>query len=146
MSTSPEPSVSFSLTVLKAADALAFYTKAFGAKELYRMESPDGDLAHAEFMIGNTLIYISGESPEYHAYAMSVGASASCLFSIITENCDQSYAQALEAGAIPLTPPADQFWGARHAMIRDPFGYRWSFSQKLEEVSHQEIENRANNL
>jgi PhnB protein len=146
MSTSPAPSVVLSLTVLKAADALAFYAKAFGAQELYRMESPDGGVDNAEFIIGNTKIYISDESPEYHAFAMPAGTSASCLFYITTENCDQSYAQALEAGATALMPPADQFWGARHALIRDPFGYRWSFSQKLEEVSHQEIEKRASNL
>jgi PhnB protein len=144
MSTSSEPSVAISLTVKSAATALDFYAKAFGAQELYRMDTPDGGVVHAEFMIGNTKIYISDEAPDYHAYAMPEEVQASCLFSIATENCDQSYAQAVEAGGTSLTAPADQLWGSRHAMVRDPFGYRWSFSQKLEEVSAEEIKSRLN--
>ncbi len=60
-----EPTVSVSLTMKNAADALDFYTRAFGAKELYRMPMPDGTgVAHGEFMIGNTKFYISDKPPE----------------------------------------------------------------------------------
>jgi len=61
------PTVSFSLTVKSTADALAFYTAAFGAEEQFRMPSPDGDILHAEFLIGTSRIYISDEAPYYHA-------------------------------------------------------------------------------
>jgi len=143
---SPEPFVSVSLTVKRGADALDFYTRAFGAKELYRMSMPDGGVAHAEFMIGSTRIMLSDEAPAWHAYAMPEGASASCLFSIHVEDCDAALAVALAAGAEPLMPPADQFWGARNAMVRDPFGYRWSLLQKLEDVAPEEIMRRARAL
>lgn len=138
-----EPTVSISLTTKRAADALDFYTRAFGAQELYRVPMPDGGVGHAEFMLGNTRLHISDESEIWHACAMAEGISASCLFSLVTDDCDQSHARALKAGATSLMEPANQFWGKRNAMVRDPFGYRWSFSQKLEEVSHEEILNRA---
>jgi len=141
-----EPTVAFSLTVKDTARALAFYAAAFGAQELFRMPSPDGGVAHAEFMIGNTHIYISDEAPDWHAYAMPEGATASCLFSINIEDCDTAYKQATAAGAVSLNEPEDQFWGARSAMIKDPFGYRWSLIQKIEEVSPEELVKRAQAL
>jgi PhnB protein len=138
-----EPTVSLSLTVKHAAAALSFYSEAFGAEELLRMPSPEGDVAHAEFKIGNTLIYISGEAADWHAFAMPEGAMASCLFSIVTEDCDAAYDRAIQAGAKSLSEPRDQFWGARSALIKDPYGYRWSFIQKTEDVSPEELERRA---
>ena len=141
-----ESTVSISLTVKSASDALDYYTRAFGAKELYRMPTPDGGVAHAEFMIGNTRVYISDESPEWHASAMSEGTRASCLFAIKTESCNNSHKQAVEAGGESLMEPEDQFWGIRSGMIQDPFGYRWSFGEFLEEVSPEEMARRAKEL
>lgn len=138
-----EPTVAFSLTVKDSSRALEFYSRALGAEEVFRMPTPEGGIAHCEFMIGNTRIYMSDESPEYHAYAMPEGATASCLFSIMTDDCDSSYRSAIEAGAESLSEPMDQFWGSRTALIKDPFGYRWSFNQKTEDVSPEEIERRA---
>ncbi len=141
-----EPTVTFSLTVKDTARALAFYKQAFGAEELFRMPSPDGGVAHAEFMIGNTRIYISDEYEDYHAFAMPESATASCLFSIRVENCDAAHERAVAAGAQTLAAPADQFWGTRTAVLRDPFGYRWSLSQLIEELTPEEIERRARQL
>jgi len=73
---SAEPTVSLSLTCKSASDALVFYTQAFGASELFRMGGPKGPVGHAEFMIGNTKISISDESPESHAKAVPEGGSA----------------------------------------------------------------------
>jgi len=141
-----EPTVSISLTVKNGSDALDFYTRAFGAKELYRMPTPDGGVAHAEFMLGNTKIYLSDESEEWHAFAMPEGTMASCLFSIQTDSCDESFSRAKDAGAEVLSEPEDQFWGMRSAIVKDPFGYRWSFGEFLEEVSPEEMEKRAKEL
>ncbi|MDQ8185065.1 VOC family protein [Pelagicoccus sp. SDUM812002] len=138
-----EASLSISLTVKDGDKALDFYARAFGAKELYRLPSPDGGVAHAEFMLGDAKVFLSEESPEWHAYAMADGAKASCLFCVAAENCDEVFAQAKAAGGTGLSEPADMFWGARSAMILDPFGYRWSLSQVIEEVAPEEIERRA---
>ncbi len=143
MEQNTEPTVALSLTVKNTARALEFYTEAIGAQELFRMPSPDGGVGHAEFMIGNTHIYISDEAAEWHAFAMSEGATASCLFSVMTEDCDAAYKQATAAGAESLSEPENQFWGTRSAIIKDPFGYRWSFNQKIEDVSPEELIKRA---
>ena len=138
-----EPTVSFSLTVKDGSRALNFYSEAFGAEELFRMPTPEGGIAHAEFMIGNSRIYISDEFEEWHALAMPEGATASCLLSIMTEDCDKSCNRAVKAGAELLSAPQDYFWGTRTAIIKDPFGYRWAFNQKIEDVSPEELARRA---
>ncbi len=138
-----EPTVSLSLTVKDPSSALNFYTQALGAKELFRLPAPEGGVAHAEFMIGNTRIYISDEAAEWHAFAMPEGATASCLFSIMTEDCDRSYDRAIEAGAESLSAPMDYFWGTKTALVKDPFGYRWALNQRTEDLSPEEIERRA---
>lgn len=140
------PTVSISLTTRKTAEALEFYANAFGAKEEFRMPVPGGGVAHAEFLIGNTRLFISDESPEWHAFAMPEGATASCLFSIMTEDCDGSFRRAVDAGAESLSEPADQFWGARSAVVKDPFGYRWSLVQQTENLSPEEVMERAKKL
>jgi PhnB protein len=143
MSQTNEPTVSFSLTCKSAAAALDFYARAFGAVELFRLSPAPGIVPHAEFMIGTTQINISDEFPLGHAFAIPEGGLAPCVFTIQVEDCDQAFARALAAGGSPLTPSRDQFWGKRTAMIRDPFGYRWSFSQHLEDVSPDELRKRA---
>lgn len=143
MEPTTEPTVSLSLTAKDTAKALAFYAQALNAEEVFRMPTPDGGIAHAEFTIGNTHIYISDEAEEWHAFAMPAGTMASCLFSIITHDCDAAYNQAIEAGAQSLSPPQNQFWGTRSAIIKDPFGYRWSLNQIVEKVTPEEMEKRA---
>lgn len=139
----PRPTVSLSLTVKDAAAALRFYTDALGAEEVFRMPAPDGQVVHAEFKIGDTNIYISDEAPDWHAYAMPAGGTASCLFAIRVDDCDAAFQRAVEAGAEALSQPQDQFWGVRSAIIKDPFGYRWSFGQEVEAVPPEELMKRA---
>jgi PhnB protein len=142
----PDTSVSISLTVKDTASALDFYNRAFGAEETLRMPDPGGGIAHAEFNIGNTHLYISDESKEWSAYAMPEGQMASCLFSIAVDDCDQAHAKAIEAGAKSLAAPENQFWGMRTCVVLDPFGYRWSLGQITEKMTVEEVLQRAKEL
>jgi len=146
MSDQQEPTIVFSLTVKNTADALDFYANAFGAKELFRMPTPDGGIGHAEFMVGNSRVYISDESPEWHASAMQSDATASCLFSIEAQSCDEAFKKAIEAGGEVLMEPANQVWGMRTAMIKDPYGYRWSFREVVEKLTPEEMAERFKQL
>lgn len=146
MTNPSEHTVSISLTTKRSAEALDFYARAFGAEELFRMPTPGGGIAHAEFRIGNTLFGLSDEAPDWHAYALPEGAMASCLFAINTDDCDKGFAQAVAAGAKPLIPPQDYFWGKRVGVVCDPFGYRWSLRQHLEDVPPEEMARRARAL
>lgn len=140
------PTVCFSLTVRDGAAALDFYQRAFGANETFRLPGPEGGVAHAEFSIGNTRIFLSEEHTDWQAFPLPEGAQAPCLFSILTHDCDASYARAIEAEASPIREPADEFWGMRSAVLRDPEGYRWSFGQVIEALSPEEVSRRAETL
>jgi PhnB protein len=77
---------------------------------------------------------------------MSKGVTASCLFIILVEDCDTAHKRAVASGAATLSAPADQFWGARTAVLRDPFGYRWCLSQRIEKHTPAEIKTRVRRL
>ncbi len=140
------PPVSFSLTVKDASAAIALYTEAFGAVEVFRMPDPSGGTAHAEFTINGQLIYISDEAPEWSAMALPEGMLAPCLFTIETDDCDGGFARGEKAGLKVLTPPTDNFWGSRSCMFLDPYGYRWCLNQKTEDLTPDEVMARAAKL
>ncbi len=56
-------SVSPSLAIDGAAEAIDFYTRAFGAKERYRMAGPNGKVAHAEIQVGDSVVMLSDPFP-----------------------------------------------------------------------------------
>lgn len=123
--------------------ALEFYKQAFGAVELFRLDMPDGRLGHAEFTVGDSHVMLAEEFPEMEALApKSIGGTAVSLM-IYTEDADAMFARALEAGAVALRPVADQFYGDRSGMLRDPFGHKWSIATHIEDVSAAELERRT---
>lgn len=123
--------------------ALEFYKRAFGAVELFRLDMPDGRLGHAEFTVGDSHIMLAEEFPEMEALApKSIGGTAVSLM-VYTEDADAMFARALEAGAVALRPVADQFYGDRAGMLRDPFGHKWSIATHIEDVSAAELERRT---
>jgi hypothetical protein len=40
-------------------------------------------------------------------------------------------------------PVADQFWGDRYGILRDPFGHRWSIASRIEDLSPRALQQRA---
>lgn len=138
----PTPTLSLSLTVPDAGEALAFYAKAFNATELFRLATPDGTVVHAEFMVGNCRLFISGPDKDWKASANPEGQIASCLFALESDNPDEDQKRALAAGCTVMCEPTDQFFGVRTASVIDPFGYRWNFRKITEELTPEEIKKR----
>lgn len=125
-----------------AAQAIAFYTKAFGAKERFRMEN-DGRIGHAEIEIGDSCVMMADEHPQIGAYsAEHFGGSPVSLMVYVTD-CDAVYRQALAAGAKSEREPTDQFYGDRMAGVVDPFGYRWYLGTHIKDVSKEEMERQS---
>lgn len=129
-----------SLTCKKAAQAIEFYKKAFGAKEKFRMEGPGGSIGHAELTIGDSHIMVNDEIPGM-ATAPS-GGGGHYLF-LYVEDCDKVFNNAVAAGAKVTMPLANQFWGDRFGKVTDPFGYNWGIATHVEDVSPEEMERRA---
>ncbi len=116
------------LTIRGAAEAIAFYAKAFGAKELSRMPGPGGKLMHAEIRIGDRIVMLGDEAPEMGAPSPdTLGGSTGGLM-LYVKDVDAAYARAVAAGATGTMPPADMFWGDRFSQVKDPFGHRWSIA------------------
>ena len=131
-------SVTPSLTAKNTDASLKFYAAAFGAVEHFRLpDERTGGIAHAEFHIGNSTLMISDEYDFFGCFAPEYAKGGS--FMIYVPNCDDSFAQAIAAGATAITPPTDQFWGDRTAMVADPFGYRWSVAEKVSSPTPEEM-------
>jgi PhnB protein len=121
------------------AEAIPFYTQAFGAKEKFRVHRPDGRVMHAEIEIGDSILMIADEAPEMDALSVEhFGGSPVSLF-IYTENCDAVYATALAAGAKTVREPTDQPYGDRMAGVLDPFGYKWWIATHIKDMVGQAI-------
>jgi PhnB protein len=131
--------VSAHIVVRDAAEAAAWYTKAFGARELSRIPLPGDRVMSVELAIGDSVAHIGSEFPEMGIVSpLTIGGTATVL-QIDTDDADALWARALDAGAEPRQELADAFWGERHGQLTDPFGHRWNIAQKLRDVPHDEI-------
>ncbi len=131
------------LAIKDCAAAIDFYTRAFGAEELFRIAMPGGGIGHAEMKIGPSVVMLSDEYPEMDVLGPeSLGGSAVTL-SLYVDDVDTFVARAVAAGATVLRPLEDQFYGARAAKLADPFGHLWTFSTQIEDVSPEEMKRRA---
>ena len=126
-----------------AAKALSFYERAFGAVETLRIDMPDGKLGHAELRIGSAELMLADEFPDM-GYVGPQTLGGTCVsIHMYVEDVDAFAERAVAAGAKLLQPVADQFYGDRVAALEDPFGHRWSFATRVEEVSPEEMRRRA---
>jgi uncharacterized glyoxalase superfamily protein PhnB len=131
------------LVCLGAADAIAFYKKAFGARERTRMGGPDGRIMHAEVKIGTSIVMLSDEIKEMgQTSPQTIGGVGVQMF-LYVPNVDKAFAQAVAAGATAEMPPTDMFWGDRFAKVGDPFGHKWAIATHIEDVSPKEMARRG---
>jgi PhnB protein len=131
------------LIVKGAAQAIEFYTKAFGARELCRMADPSGKVGHAEIQMGDSPLMLADEHPELGFRSpQSIGGTPVSLL-LYVEDVDAVAAQAVAAGAKVLRPVKDQFYGDRSGTFADPFGHVWTIATHKEDVPPEEMEKRA---
>ncbi|MEV6733637.1 MULTISPECIES: VOC family protein [unclassified Streptomyces] len=131
------------LSVDGASEAIAFYTEAFGAKELARSTAPNGKIMHAQIQIGGTIVMLSDELREAGLLGPhSVGGTPVTLY-LFVEDVDATFARALRAGAKQQREVQDHFFGDRAGQVLDPFGHRWTIATHIEDVSPDEFEQRA---
>lgn len=123
-----------------SADAIAFYIKAFGATEKFRMNNAAGKIGHAEIQIGDCCIMMADEAPEMEAFAPEHYGGSPVSLLIYTEDCDSMYRRAIAAGATSERDPADQPYGDRISGVHDPFGYKWWIATHIKDVSPEEMQ------
>jgi PhnB protein len=129
------------LRVKGAPTAITFYKNVFGAKERFRLTEPSGRIGHIELELGNVVLMISEEYPEHGILGPQVGATGMAIH-LHVDSADELAARAVAAGATMVREPADQFYGERSCLIRDPFGHEWMLGHEIEKISPEEMQRR----
>jgi PhnB protein len=132
------------LIVRGAAQAIDFYQRAFGAVELFRLDSPDGTIGHAEIRIGNSPVMLTDGTSGFPDPLTLGGPGVS--FMLYVPDVDAAFARAVAAGATVKRPVADQFYGDRTGTLVDPFGHVWSLGTHVEDVAPEEMHRRFQEL
>ena len=131
------------LSVKGAADAIIFYKKAFGAKEIMRVPGPNGTIGHAEVQIGDSRLMLVDEFPEMGSRGpQSIGATPVTIHMYV-EDVDAAFGKAVAAGAQVKMPLADMFWGDRYGVLTDPFGHAWSIATHKKDLTPEQIRKGA---
>ena len=109
----------------RAADAIDFYSRAFGATEICRHMGEDGKrIMHAHLNLNGASLMLNDDFTEFGNGA--AGPPAGVTLHLQVSDADAAWNRALEAGAKERFPLADQFWGDRYGQVTDPFGFTWS--------------------
>jgi PhnB protein len=138
----PTPSLSPYLIVNNAELAIAYYTQAFGATEVFRLTDPAGKIGHAELLIGTSRLMLASEFPDFGALGpISIGGTPVSLH-LYVEAVEHTVSKASSLGGTVLRPVKLEFYGDKTALIVDPFGHKWHLSTKVETVSPQEMQRR----
>lgn len=127
------------LTIRDAARAIEFYEKAFGAEARGVMKGPDGKVMHAELKIGDSIIMLSDEFPDFGALSPQALNGSPAGLHIYVEDADAAFDRAVKAGAQVEMPVMEQFWGDRYGRLKDPFGHKWSIATHVKDLSMDEM-------
>ncbi len=125
-----------------AEAAIAFYKKAFGATEKFRLVEPGGRIGHVELLFGEMTVMLSAPFPELGIHARDPDGPCNFLIHLHVEDADRMIADAVAAGAKIVVEAGDRFWGERSGRIRDPFGYDWMIGHSIEDISPEEMQSR----
>jgi len=123
-----------------ARPAVEWYARAFGAKLKARLDMPDGRIMHAEMKIGDSAFMLGDEAPQRGVKsAETLGGSGGSLM-LYVKDCDAVFQRAVAAGARPLMPIGDMFWGDRYGQVVDPFGHRWGIATHKVDMTPRQME------
>ena len=111
------------LTVPNAPGLIDFIKQTFDAEEMFRTTGAAGGV-HCELRVGNSMVMVGGSVPG----KPFVGVASPTTLHVYTQDCDATYARALEAGAASIAEPSDQPYGERLAEVKDASGNIWRIS------------------
>lgn len=127
------------LVCAKAAEAIEFYKQAFGAEELSRMPGPDGRIMHAALRIGDSVVFLTNEYPEWNSFGPLALKGTPVTIHLYVPDVDAAFERAVDVGAKVVMPLDDMFWGDRYGVVEDPFGHRWSLAVHQRDVSPEDM-------
>jgi uncharacterized glyoxalase superfamily protein PhnB len=126
-----------------ASAAIEFYKKAFGATELMQMTGPGGLITHAEIRIGNSILFLADEFPQWGSLSPLTLKGSPVVLNLYLEDVDSVFNKAVAAGAQVKMPLQNMFWGDRYGKLTDPYGHEWGLATHVEDVPPAEMKERA---
>ena len=132
-----------SIAVENASEAIEFYKRALGAKERVRMSTPMGTIGHAELEIGDSVLMLADPMPQSTVKPPKELGGTSVGIFLYVEDVDEVVRQVVDAGGTVTMPVEDQFWGDRFGVVADPYGHQWQIATHKEDLSPEEIRERA---
>ena len=129
----PKTSIAPMLSVPKGARAIEFYKAAFGAVELFRIDSESGEVV-ARLSVNGAEFWVADESPQHLNFSPESLGGGSVRMVMIVEDPDTAFERAVAAGATVVWPVSNQY-GWRLGRIVDPFGHHWEIGKPLSEGS-----------
>src|SRR5690606_12889313 len=120
--------------------AIDFYKKAFNAEEVARFLTPQGKLMHGCIRIGDSLIMIADEFPEWGSLGPNALKGSSVTIHLNVADADKQCQRAVEAGCEVAMPLEDMVWGDRYGVVKDRFGHTWSSATHIRDVRAEEIQ------
>lgn len=130
------------LRVSDSQRALDFYTRAFGAREIFRLSEPSGRIGHMEVDFNGTTLMVSDAFPEFGMLAPQPGDKHAVSLHLHVDDADAVVQRALDAGAKLEMACTDQFYGERTGVVIDPFGHRWMIGHEIEKLEPAEMQRR----
>ena len=132
------------LSIAKAGEAVAFYSRVFDVEPSLLLKMPDGRIMHCEFEVGGARLFVSEELPEHGGTPSPTKLGATTVaVHLYVDDCDALFQRMTDHGAEVLMEPVDMFWGERFARVRDPFGHEWGIATRQREMTREEIEAAA---
>ena len=125
----PKTSIAPMLSVRKGAQAIEFYKAAFGARELFRIDSESGHVV-ARLSVEDAEFWVADESPEHFNFSPESLGGGTVRMVMIVKDPDAAFARAVAAGAT-IVVPVDNRYGWRLGRVVDPFGHHWEIGKPL---------------
>jgi PhnB protein len=118
---------------------ISFYTKAFGATEIRQWRNDDGSVHVAELSIDGSVFQLHEERPMKGQLEPNRSKGITTLIGLFVQDVDSVMNNALEAGAILLSPAQDYDYGYRQGNIQDPFGHQWMIEMTINQPSEMPL-------
>lgn len=128
-----------------AAKFIDFIQRAFGAVVVSQAQDPGGRLMHVHARIGDSALMFNDDFPEFGGPPLAEGNWPIAMHLYVPDS-EAVFNQAVAAGCEVIMPLADQFWGDRYGVVKDPFGFKWAIATRIEDPSPEEIREREANL
>ena len=110
-----------------AIEAVKFYERAFGAKELSRTATDDGKrLMNCQIEINGGPMMLMDAMPE-HGYPFQ--PTHSFTLQLVVDDGQAWFDRAVAAGCTVLAPFQQMFWGDRWGAVIDPYQIRWGIDE-----------------